>query len=57
MKERVEVFIGNHTWNNDTFEKAKVLRETGENRFIDDKLFGEFLAFCERRLDKVISED
>lgn len=57
MNERVEVFIGNHTWNNDTFEKAKVLRETGENRFIDDKLFGEFLAFCEKRLDKVISED
>jgi hypothetical protein len=57
MKERVEVFIGNHTWNNDTFEKARVLRETGENRFIDDKLFDEFLAFCERRLDKVISED
>lgn len=57
MKERVDVFIGNHTWNNDTFEKARVKRETGENPFIDGKLFGEFLAFCEKRLDKVISED
>lgn len=57
MKEKVDVFIGNHTWNNDTFNKAKILRETGENLFIDDKLWNEFLVFCEKRLDKVIKED
>ena len=57
MKEKVDVFIGNHTWNNDTFNKAKVLMETGENQFIDDKLWNRFLEFCESRLDKVIAED
>ena len=57
QKEKVDVFIGNHTWNNDTFNKAKVLRETGKNEFIDDKLWNEFLTYCENRLDKVISED
>ena len=37
-KQTVNVFIGNHTWNNDTFNKAKILRETGKNTFIDDQL-------------------
>ncbi|MBQ7235635.1 MAG: hypothetical protein IJX03_00570 [Clostridia bacterium] len=57
MKEKVDVFIGNHTWNNDTFYKAKTLLETGRNEFIDDKLWNKFLIFCEDRLDKVIQED
>ena len=56
MKEKVDVFIGNHTWNNDTFNKARVLREMGRNEFIDDKLWNKFLEFCENRLDKVIQE-
>ena len=47
-KEKVDVFIGNHTWNNDTFGKAKHFRETGENTFIDDTLWGRFLDFCGR---------
>lgn len=55
--EKVDVFIGNHVWNNDTFNKAKVLKETGENKFIDDKLWNEFLSFCEKRLDEVIQKD
>jgi len=57
MKEKVDVFIGNHTWNNDTFEKARILTTTGQNLFIDDKLFGKFLSFCEQRLDKIILEE
>jgi len=52
-KKKVDVFIGNHVWNNDTEAKAKVLKETGENQFIDGKLWGEFLDFCEKRLQKV----
>ncbi len=51
--ERVDVFIGNHVWNNDTEQKIKTLLETGENRFIDGALFYEFLDFCERRLDNI----
>lgn len=56
-KEKVDVFIGNHVWNNDTEVKGKILLETGENRFIDDKLWGEFLDFCEKRLDKIIENE
>lgn len=58
LRERkVEVFIGNHVWNNDTEAKGKILRETGENKFIDEALWGEFLDFCEKRLDEVIEKE
>ncbi len=57
QKEHVDVFIGNHVWNNDTFVKGKILLETGENRFIDSKIWHTFLTFCEKRLDEVISKD
>ena len=56
-KEKIDVFIGNHVWNNDTEAKGKLLLETGENKFIDDKLFYEFLDFCEKRLDERIKMD
>ena len=56
-KERVDVFIGNHVWNNDTENKAKLLKETGENPFIDGKIWNQFLDFCENRLDKIIEEE
>ena len=56
-KERVDVFIGNHTWNNDTFPKAEHLKTTGENLFIDSELWGKFLKSCEARLDRVIAKE
>ncbi len=55
--EKVDVFIGNHVWNNDTAVKGEVLLKTGENRFIDQNLWHEFLDFCEKRLDEVIAKD
>ena len=55
--ERVDVFIGNHVWNNDTEVKGKILQETGENLFIDSTLWGKFLDFCEARLDKIIENE
>ena len=57
QKEHVDVFIGNHTWNNDTAGKGKVLLETGENLFIDSTLWGQFLDYCENRLDRTIAKD
>lgn len=57
QKEKVDVFIGNHVWNNDTAVKGELLLKTGVNRFIDKDLWGDFLAFCEKRLDEVISKD
>lgn len=55
--EKVDVFIGNHVWNNDTEIRGRILRETGVNLFIDDKLWSHFLDFCEARLDSVIAAD
>ena len=55
-QEKVDVFIGNHVWNNDTENKGRVLRETGENLFIDSELWLKFLDFCEKRLDEKIKQ-
>lgn len=57
QKEHVDVFIGNHCWNNDTFAKAKILAQTDENPFIDPGLWHQFLTYCENRLDKVIVDE
>jgi metallo-beta-lactamase class B len=55
QKEKVDVFIGNHVWNNDTFTKGKLLMETGENQFLDGSLWNRFLDHCKKRLDDVIA--
>jgi len=57
QKEHVDVFLGNHVWNNDTFTKARILAEGRENPFIDSQLWHDFLTFCEKRLDEVIAKD
>ena len=57
LREHVDVFIGNHVWNNNTLEHYNVLKQTGENKFIDDQLWGRFLTFCEQRLDETIAKD
>ena len=56
-QEKVDVFIGNHCWNNSTYEKGMKLLEGGENEFIDGELWGRFLDSCEARLDAVIAKD
>lgn len=56
-EKNVNVFIGNHVWNNDTEAKAKILADTGENKFIDDNIWYEFLDFCEKRLYEVIEKE
>ncbi len=56
-KETVDIFIGNHVWNNDTEVKGLHLLETGENLFIDGELWGRFLDFCEARLDGIIKNE
>jgi len=55
--KRVDVFIGNHVWNNDTENKGKCLLETGENKFIDPSLWGIFLNYCEKRLNDIIEKE
>ena len=56
-KEKVDVFIGNHTWNNDTYNKSLKLLATGENTFLDGNLWVEFLNTYERRLKDLMQKD
>lgn len=56
-KKPVEVFIGNHVWNNDTENKGRQRLAGGENPFVDPGLWLRFLDHCEARLDKVIREE
>ena len=57
LTERVDLFIGNHSWNNKTYENSIILRETGENRFIGREQWTRFLESCLRRLDETIQKD
>ena len=56
-EKKVDVFIGNHVWNNNTEDKAEILATTGENLFIDGESWGEFLDFCEKRLCDIIAKE
>lgn len=55
-KEKVDVVIGNHTWNNDTYGKALKLLANEGNDFIDDTLWHKFLNSCENRLTELIKK-
>ncbi|MGM9642811.1 MAG: MBL fold metallo-hydrolase [Eubacteriales bacterium] len=56
-KEKVDVFIGNHVWNNNTEEFGEILRAGGENKFIDGTLWTSFLEFCLRRVEDIIAKE
>ncbi|MBO4897887.1 MAG: MBL fold metallo-hydrolase [Clostridia bacterium] len=51
--EKVDVFLGNHTWNNNTEGKAEILKNTGENPFIDSGEWTKFLIYCKERCEKL----
>lgn len=47
--EEVDIFIGNHTWNNDTEKKGDILLKEGRNLFIDPHEWTKFLDHCKNR--------
>lgn len=56
-REKVDLFLGNHCWNNDTDEKAKRLaKDPTVNPFINDSEFDRFLDFCRERVKKRMVE-
>ena len=57
LTERVDLFIGNHSWNNKTYENSIILCDTGENLFIGREQWTRFLESCLRRLDETIQKD
>ncbi len=56
-KEQVDVFIGNHTWNNDTYGKYEKLASTGQNDFIDKGIWQRFLDDYKCRLEAIIRKE
>ena len=56
-EQKVELMLGNHTWNNDTYNKSIKLLKTGENTFVDQTLWSKFLDFCLERLDKIEEQE
>ena len=56
-QEHVDVFLGNHTWNNHTKEKYERMLTSAENPFIDDTEWLAFLERCEKKLEQVILQD
>lgn len=54
-KEKVDLFIGNHVWNNDTEAKGEILRKTGKNLFLDSNAWYTFLDECEKDLISIVS--
>lgn len=56
--EKVDIFIGNHSWNNKTREKSEMLAAGCEkNPFIDSSAFGRFLNRVERNMLDIIKEE
>jgi len=55
-RERVDVFIGNHTWNNDTYGKGELVLSGQKDAFVDKELWCRFLDSCKGRLEKIIEE-
>ena len=53
-KERVDVFVGNHSWQNQTRENYEKMQTSTDNPFIDDQKWGAFLDKCKSDLESVI---
>jgi len=56
-KERVDIVLGNHPWNNDTFGKAEKIESSKINPFIDPDLWCKFLDDVKTDLEKIIEEE
>ena len=55
-EKKVDVFIGNHCWNNNTYEKSQIKLTSKENPFIDGEVWGQFLDYCKENLDQIVKE-
>ncbi len=57
-REHVDVFIGNHAWNNKTMEKVDAIAAGADRSIcINPEEWGNFLALIKRKLDAVILMD
>ena len=56
--EHVDIFVGNHSWNNHTRENyEKLIADPKNNPFINSEAWGIFLDKCEQKLEKMIEDE
>lgn len=56
-EQHVDVFVGNHSWNNNTPQKYEKSLTAAENPFIDPKEWGRFLDKCEATMTAIIENE
>lgn len=56
-KEHVDVFVGNHTWNNHTREKYEQMQASTVNPFINHTEWGAFLEKVKKDLENVMKQE
>ena len=56
-KEHVDVFMANHSWQNNTKERYEKSLVSSENQFIDSALWSKFLNDCEKNLEDMMLEE
>ena len=55
--EKVDVFLGNHTWNNGTWHKGQLALESEKNPFVDSELWHKFLEKRKQDLVDLINRE
>ena len=55
--EKVDVFVGNHCWNNDTYGRYLKSLESEKNPFTDSKVFARFIKGKYTEMDNMIKND
>ena len=56
-QEHVDIFLGNHTWNNHTKENYEKMLVSDTNPFIDDTKWLPFLMSCEKKAVEIMRND
>lgn len=56
-QEHVDIFLGNHAWNNHTKENYERMLVSDSNPFIDDSKWMPFLLKCEKKAGAVMRKD
>jgi len=57
IDREVDIFIGNHCWNNDTGGKYKRLLNGDENAFVNKNEWRRFLNSCKENIKKMIEDE
>ena len=57
LEEKVEVMIGNHSWQNRTLEKRELIGKSEINPYVDKDEWGKFLVKLKETMKKVIKEE